>query len=237
MEDLPNIFIWNFKLKTMSNITDIEKLNFYSWTNDGMDENLNGIPSEDVFVLRSDVLKVLQNKVSDANYHSIVCKEHEWTEVEITTTNGTPLYSTVCRKCGISKVSDVTKIEEDLIYRIVENWGNAVHPVSEMVDWMREYASIVNERKDSAGSDTIEFKDWCDKNTWEHEMRDETYYTTKELYKIFQESQPKQKEESEKELEERTERNMNVISDFCEHVKNEIALYIPESTILSFFNA
>ena len=53
------------------------------------------------------------------------------------------------------------------------------------------------------------------------------------------ESQPQQKEdeESEKELEERTEMNMNVISDFCEYVKNEVGLVIPESTILSFFNA
>ncbi len=49
----------------MSNITDIKKLNFYSWTNDGMDENPNGIPSEDVFVLRSDVIAALQNEVSD----------------------------------------------------------------------------------------------------------------------------------------------------------------------------
>ena len=43
-------------------------------------------------------------------------------------------------------------------------------------------------------------------------------------------------EESEKELEERTERNMNVISDFCEHLKDE-NIVIPEEVILSFFNA
>lgn len=50
-----------------SKITDIEKLNFYSWTNDGMDENPNGIPSEDVFLLRSDVIAALQNKVSNVS--------------------------------------------------------------------------------------------------------------------------------------------------------------------------
>lgn len=44
-------------------------------------------------------------------------------------------------------------------------------------------------------------------------------------------------EESDKELEERTERNMKVISDFCEHVKSEVGLVIPESAVLSFFNA
>lgn len=104
-------------------------------------------------------------------------------------------------------------------------------------------ASIVNERKDNVGSDAIQFADWFRHSKYGvNSMGDwinyDTYEksTTEELYKIFQESQPQQKEESEKELEERTDRNMNVISDFVEHLESE-NIVIPESVILSFFNA
>ena len=170
-----------------------------------------------------------------------------------------------------NKVSDINP-EEDLIYRIVENWGNAVHPVSEMVGWLKEYASIVNERKDSA--DWISVEDRLpdddetvlifdgnnvyvggygyvlsrrkkDKKKWYMHNQDwdgmsaESKVTHWMPLPAPPGSQPQQKEdeESEKELEERTEMNMNVISDFCEYVKNEVGLVIPESTILSFFNA
>jgi len=103
---------------------------------------------------------------------------------------------------------------------------------------LEEYASIVNERKDSADSwVSVEYRDTNmiltnesgDTFTIPDTRRNES------LRDFFHVSQPK--EESEKELEERTDRNMNVISDFCEHVKSEVGLVIPESAILSFFNA
>lgn len=46
-----------------------------------------------------------------------------------------------------------------------------------------------------------------------------------------------EEENDERELEAKTDRNMNLISAFCEHLKNEASIDIPESAVLSFFNA
>lgn len=128
--------------------------------------------------------------------------------------------ATICANCGKEKFlhtigqgikatkaiyqSDIntdTKIEEDLIYRIVENWGNSVCPISEMVKWLKEYVSIVNERKYSSDSDAIEFADWLGKENrvcflcadgvrrW-HELIGSNPLSTEQLYETFRESQP-----------------------------------------------
>ena len=126
-----------------------------------------------------------------------------------------------------------------------------------------EYASIVNERKDNIGVWVKASERMPEKEGYYHGKRLSEpiilYARKDKNYKMYfstpngmqfngwknflwlDESQlqqkGKQEEESEKELEERTDRNMNVISDFCEHVKSEVGLVIPESAILSFFNA
>lgn len=38
-------------------------------------------------------------------------------------------------------------------------------------------------------------------------------------------------------MEENVDRNMNLISDFLEHIKSEHGISIPEEAVLSFFNA
>jgi hypothetical protein len=44
-------------------------------------------------------------------------------------------------------------------------------------------------------------------------------------------------DDSDRELEITTDRNMDLISEFVEHLKDEAGIDIPESAILSFFNA
>ncbi|WP_080057161.1 hypothetical protein [Spirosoma aerolatum] len=51
-------------------------------------------------------------------------------------------------------------------------------------------------------------------------------------------NRPTNTEEQEvRELEQRTETNMNLISEFLEHLKDEAGIEIPEEHLLSFFNA
>lgn len=57
-----------------------------------------------------------------------------------------------------------------------------------------------------------------------------------ELYDAFCAGAEWQKQQFESE-ESRTERNMNLISSFAEHYKNEMGKDIPENITLSFFNA
>lgn len=89
----------------------------------------------------------LQNKVSDVSDPAAPDSTANWSKV-----GDKDKWLDEVR----GKESNDTKPEEDLIYRIVENWGNAVHPVSEMVGWLKEYASIVNERKDNADWISVE---------------------------------------------------------------------------------
>jgi hypothetical protein len=116
-----------------------------------------------------------------------------------------------------------------------------------------KYASIVNERKDNVGvSDAVDFAEYFRNNFDYYDCNaNGRVYKWIDLSKRGQPAMPmiqifnywksrtqlQQKEvDEEKELEERTDRNMNVISDFCEHLKNE-NIVIPEEVILSFFNA
>jgi hypothetical protein len=74
-----------------------------------------------------------------------------------------------------------------------------------------------------------DFKDlaevsWCAEKIFENDIE----YVLKEKEEDLK--------ESEKELEERTERNIVLIDAFCEHLKSE-NIIIPESLVLSFFNA
>jgi hypothetical protein len=179
---------------------------------------------------------------------------------------------------GILHIGEYMKLHDTIDSELQKDWGNKLYNTAkDMIEWFKEYASIVNERKDKrydqleqnskileysynacleklaerkdnvGVSDAIEFAEWILKNNmcpdgfggWGGGRINVNYYGSKtaDLYKHFQESQPQQKEvDEEKELEERTDRNMNVISDFCEHLKNE-NIVIPESVILSFFNA
>lgn len=82
-----------------------------------------------------------------------------------------------------NKVSDAsadTKPEEDLIYRIVENWGNAVYPVSEMVGWLKEYASIVNDLPIELFD--LAFESWANKRNWQLHSSNEYYYRSKNMH-------------------------------------------------------
>jgi len=45
------------------------------------------------------------------------------------------------------------------------------------------------------------------------------------------------KGDSEREIEVTTDKNMDLISNFCDHLKTEEGIEIPEGAILSFFNA
>jgi hypothetical protein len=82
------------------------------------------------------------------------------------------------------------------------------------------YLQIGKECPDEDFKDLSEVS-WCAEKIFENDIE----YVLKE-----------NEEESEKELEERTERNTVLIDAFCEHLKSE-NIIIPESLVLSFFNA
>jgi hypothetical protein len=206
----------------MSNITDIEKLNFYSWTDDGMDENPNGIPSEDVFVLRSDVLKVLrQNNVSDVSAEDVLGKYYKKYKKRIACPNSVIAamkeYASIVneRKDKLplewSPVESEKKWQEEQFKILFPNIEN------DQPDWQRLNFFIEaalkylekNERKDNVGvSDAIEFaiytndKAWFDEDTGLWNLHDEEAdpfrLTSGEMYQQFKlYSQPQQKEVDE----------------------------------------
>lgn len=122
-------------------ITDeeIEKLNFYGWSDAGMTENPKDVPIEDVFVLKSDVIELLQqNKVSDVSAED---NELEfWKNKARIASNE---YLQVSEALNIlQKHSPDFDDESGLYYR-----GDSVLKI------MAEYAYIVNERKDNVESD------------------------------------------------------------------------------------
>jgi hypothetical protein len=171
-------------------------------------------------------LKSIQNKAALQNKVSDVSVDGKWEVFSHTSALG--MTGDYMSDCGISndaisfycdKPDDITNEE-----------------LQEICDKLN--TSIVNERKDNAGSDAIEFLDSIrdyERENGERICNDER--DSEELYKMFRQLQPQQKEvDEEKELEERTDRNMNVISDFVEHLESE-NIVIPESVILSFFNA
>ena len=46
-----------------------------------------------------------------------------------------------------------------------------------------------------------------------------------------------EEQESDRDLERRTEYNMNLLSQFLEHLKQEAGIDVPEEHLLSFFDA
>jgi hypothetical protein len=134
---------------------------------------------------------------------------------------GAPFYTTVC---SIGELLNLT---------------SEYNPIDEI--------EVLDESNQEQGNDAIEFAEWIsgegyvqydDKNRWIAPQNNNNVYPTEKLYQKFKsESQPQEvNEESEKELEERTDRNMNLISSFMEHLETE-GIIIPESAMLSFFNA
>jgi hypothetical protein len=239
VQSLLNLFE-PIKAALENKLSDVSADEFSEWINEVIRFN-----EESIFGTGKDDIQVkLLNQVKD-KYASIVNERKDKTTQIFAVKN-------------ISEVGYLETILQDLIqvsksvsYRTIQaSFKMVIDAIQQKIDERKDNVGAWVSVEDilpaynknvlvfsKSGNTEISFVDAKGKLDFGLELSDGDYYTHWMLLPSPPESQPQQKEvDEEKELEERTDRNMNVISDFCEHLKNE-NIVIPEEVILSFFNA
>jgi transcriptional regulator with XRE-family HTH domain len=102
---------------------------------------------------------------------------------------------------GILHIGEYMKLHDTIDSELQKDWGNKLNNTAkDMIEWFKEYASIVNKKDNVVVNEAIEFAEWLfgegytqydGKERWINFQNDNHVYSTKELYKIFSESQPK----------------------------------------------